>query len=104
MPDVELLKRARALIAPLGRWTTGRYHLRKIVRGQEVDAYCLLGALRVVGASDEEFRAVGELPRRLNYAYQDNQVMLIEYNDTPGRRKHEVIEALDLAIREASRA
>ncbi len=90
MNTVEVLKKARNRIIRKG-WTQGVFHSAE-------GAYCAIGALSLANTS------VNTQERAERYlAAAIGGCSVIDWNDTPGRLKGEVILAFDQAIKNAKR-
>ena len=118
---IELLQEARSLITPLGSWIQGEVASTAsgswaLIVGPDAVKFCLEGALTRAAfdmdADEEIFSRAHQIVEKEIYVQNDvarvpipknalPQAVLIDYNDTPGRKQQEVLDVLDNAMFEA---
>lgn len=98
MTPLEVLKKARELIADPTRWAQGDYERP----GPCGTRFCMLGAVyNVDGYTDVGKEAANLLAKALCTPLRRTEV--VTFNDTAGRKHEEVLAAFDKAIKLAEK-
>ena len=111
MKAVEILKKARALIADPKHWIKGTF---KLTKGHEQSCYCALGAVREIGSpalsDNDDYVTYNKAQRLLRdgaarvIKKASSDVVIVKFNDASNRTHDQVLKAFDIAIAKAEKA
>ncbi len=93
MTTVQILTKARALVAARGGWTRGTLF-------NYGHSYCSIGAVQMA-ASGSPYHTTARTMKALNVLARANkiEVPIADWNDKASRKKREIVAAFDKAIK-----
>lgn len=105
MTAVEILTKAREIIANPYAWIKGDYHKLKNIKGKSVDCYCAMGALREVQGSyyGDATRLLGKVIDRNVYNEHTGFGTVVLYNDKKTTTKRDILKKFTQAIKLAQK-